>query len=84
MGQRHQAHGDHADGGLQGGTQGRDRGPARPVDLLRAGGAGIRDYSQIPTNVVFIENLKKIRKSRVYYSFLSESEKKDLERGKTL
>ena len=47
-------------------------------------GIRIRDYSQIPTNVVFIENLKKIRKSRVYYSFLSESEKKDLERGKTL
>ena len=47
-------------------------------------GIRIRDYSKIPTNVVFIENLKKIRKSRVYYSFLSESEKKDLERGKTL
>ena len=34
-------------------------------------GIRIKDYSGIPINLVFIQNFKKLRKSRVYYSFLS-------------
>jgi hypothetical protein len=46
-------------------------------------GIRIKDYSGIPVNVFFINNIKKIKKSGVYYSFLSEREKEDIEKGIT-
>ncbi len=47
-------------------------------------GIRIKDYTGIPINMMFVDNLKKIRKSRVYYSFISDKEKDELEKGKSL
>lgn len=44
----------------------------------------IKDYSGIPVNVLYWNNINRIQRSSVYYSFLSDQEKKDVEKLKKL
>ena len=50
-------------------------------EVNKSYGIRIKDYTGIPVNILYMNNMNRIRRSNVYYSFLTDDEKMELEKG---